>query len=60
MKTFLHVWTIPFLLGLISAIGLLAALNGDGFWDAMSWLALAIPLLVGCYFLFTSFKKAGK
>jgi hypothetical protein len=35
MKTFLHVWTIPFLLGLISAIGLLAALNGEGFWDAM-------------------------
>jgi hypothetical protein len=60
MKSFLHIWTIPFILGLISAFGLLAALNGEGFWDAMSWLALAIPLVVGSYFLYTAFKRADK
>jgi uncharacterized membrane protein len=40
----------PIVIGLVTAINLAAALLGDGAWDAISWLALAIPLLVivGC------------
>lgn len=46
--------TLPFrkiygpaiLLAVITAYGLLSALFGDGIWDELSWVALAIPLLV--------------
>lgn len=57
MKSFLHIWTIPLILGFISAIGLLSALNGEGVWDALSWAALAIPLIVGSYYLRVVFEK---
>lgn len=57
MKTFFHIWTIPISLAVISSIGLLSALNGEGIWDALSWLALAIPLIVGGYFLRIALKK---
>ncbi|RZL11237.1 MAG: hypothetical protein EOO89_20520 [Pedobacter sp.] len=57
MKTFFHIWTVPIILAIISSIGLLSALNGDSIWDALSWLALAIPLIVGGYFLWLALKK---
>ncbi|MVM31742.1 hypothetical protein GO755_16965 [Spirosoma sp. HMF4905] len=51
-----HVWALPILLGVLSSIGLLAALIGDDLWDGLSWLCLLIPLVViGWYVL-----KAGK
>lgn len=37
---------VPALLGGLSAVGLLSALLGDGIWDVLSWLTLAIPLMV--------------
>ncbi len=30
----------------VTFCGLLSALLGDGIWDAVSWCALAIPLIV--------------
>lgn len=36
----------PAVLAVISIVGLLAALLGDGAWDAMSWIALAIPVAI--------------
>jgi hypothetical protein len=36
----------PLLLGVLTAIGLASALFGDGSWDALSWIVLAIPLAV--------------
>jgi hypothetical protein len=51
MKTFLKIWLVPIILGVISAIGLLSALTGDSIWDLFSWITLGIPLLVGAYFL---------
>ena len=36
----------PLLLGALTAIGLASALFGDGGWDTLSWMALAIPLAV--------------
>ncbi|AKD57426.1 hypothetical protein SD10_23585 [Spirosoma radiotolerans] len=41
-----HVWTLPIAVGFISVIGLLAALIGDDVWDGLSWLCLAVPLVV--------------
>lgn len=43
------VFGIPFAIGLASFVGLVSALTGDGARDALSWLALAIPVgAVGC------------
>ena len=41
-----QIWGMPIVLGLLTAFGLLSALLGDGIWDALSWVALAIPVLV--------------
>lgn len=39
----MKLWGMPILLGLLSGIGLIAALLEDGLWDALSWLTLGIP-----------------
>lgn len=35
----------PLLVGVVSLVGLVSALVGDGVWDALSWLALGVPAL---------------
>lgn len=45
-RSFWHIWTIPLVLGILSLVGLLAALIGDGFMDFLTWLTLGIPLAV--------------
>ncbi|CAG8869964.1 hypothetical protein PS627_03756 [Pseudomonas fluorescens] len=37
----------PLVIGLLGALGLFAALLGDGGWDALSWFGLGIPALLG-------------
>lgn len=44
MKTRRQIWLAPVLLGLVTLVGLLAALLGDGVWDLVSVAALAIPV----------------
>ncbi len=39
------IFAIPLLLALVSIVGLVVALTGDGLRDAASWVALAIPVL---------------
>ncbi len=41
-----RIYRWPLLLAVITLCGLLSALFGDGFWDELSWFALAIPLVV--------------
>ena len=41
---FRRVWSAPALLAVLSLVGLIAALLGDGVLDAISYLLLAIPL----------------
>lgn len=43
------VWTMPVLLGLLTAVGLVAGLVADGLWDAVSWAGLGVPLLVAVW-----------
>ena len=45
-----HIWRIPTLLAVLTAIGLVSALLGDGVWDLASALALGAPVLVGGWF----------
>ena len=40
------IWEIPITLGVLSLVGLVAALVADGVGDAVSWIALAIPAVV--------------
>lgn len=37
------IFRVPLAIGLISVIGLIAALTGDGWLDVLSWLTLAVP-----------------
>ncbi|MDO9363034.1 MAG: hypothetical protein Q7T60_08925 [Sphingopyxis sp.] len=38
------IFAIPLLLAIVSIVGLVVALTGDGVRDAASWAALAIPV----------------
>jgi hypothetical protein len=40
------VYGTPLLLAVVTLIGLLAALIGDGFWDTLSWFCLGTPGIV--------------
>ena len=46
-SSFWKVFTVPLVIGLLSAAGLFAALLGDGAWDSLSWLGLGIPAVLG-------------
>lgn len=37
----------PIAIGVLSAAGLVSALVGDGPWDALSWLMLGVPVVLG-------------
>ena len=45
----------PVVIGVLSTVGLLSALLGDGIWDGLSWLALAIPVV-----LYGIFARSGR
>lgn len=47
---FMKLWGMPILLGILTLVGLLSALFGDGIWDALSAVTLGIPVLVGAWF----------
>jgi hypothetical protein len=47
MSSFRRQWLWPIMLGVVTIFGLLAALIGEsGIWWALSWLMLAVPLVV--------------
>jgi xanthosine utilization system XapX-like protein len=43
-----QIFVAPALIALASAIGLVGALVGDGVWDVVSSLCLAIPAIIFC------------
>jgi len=45
-----QVFFIPALLAVVSIFGLLSALLGDGLYDALSWLALSVPVVVALWY----------
>lgn len=49
-RTVWQVFWMPMLLALISLFGLLSALLGDGLFDALSWLALSVPIAVALWY----------
>jgi len=58
MKTRRQIWGVPVALGVITIVGLMSALLGDGVWDAVSVVALAVPVGVICWHWFGPSKAA--
>ncbi|MCC7252596.1 hypothetical protein [Hyphomicrobium sp.] len=46
-----RVFSVPFWIAVTSSIGLVTALVGDGLLDFISWVCLAIPLVVSARYL---------
>jgi hypothetical protein len=46
MNPFRRVWAAPAAIAVVSLVGLVAALLGDGLNDWVSWIGLAVPLVV--------------
>ncbi|MCO7564286.1 hypothetical protein NJI34_15705 [Pseudomonas sp. S 311-6] len=42
-----RIFAWPALIVVLGAVGLFAALLGDGGWDVLSWLGLGIPAVLG-------------
>ncbi len=40
-----RIFAMPLAIALVSLVGLVSALTGDGWRDALSWLGLAVPVL---------------
>lgn len=43
-------WGAPIVLGISTTIGLVSALVGDGWWDAVSAITLGAPVAIGLYY----------
>lgn len=41
-----EVFGVPLAIAFLSAIGLVSALLGDDVWDVLSWLTLAVPIVI--------------
>jgi len=50
IRTPSQIWAIPVLLGILTTVGLIAALLGDGVWDLVSAVTLGIPVLAGIWY----------
>jgi len=46
----IRLWGGPLAMAVLTVIGLLSALLGDGFWDSLSAVALGIPVLACAWF----------
>jgi hypothetical protein len=46
VRTARHIFAAPLVLAVITGVGLITALVGDGFWDVLSWLTLGLPIVL--------------
>ncbi|MCC8938755.1 hypothetical protein CI1B_24310 [Bradyrhizobium ivorense] len=49
-RSLAQIFAAPLVIAILSTVGLISALVGDGWWDAISWAALGLPVLL--YLLF--------
>lgn len=49
-RTLWQIFRAPLGIGVLSIIGLIAALVGDGPFDALSWLGLGIPVALTLWY----------
>jgi hypothetical protein len=56
---FVKLWGMPILLGVLTTIGLVSALLGDGIWDIVSAFALGFPVLLGAWYGLSGWRGQG-
>lgn len=49
IRTHTQIWAMPVLLAVLTVIGLVPALLGDGIWDLVSAVSLGTPVAVGAW-----------
>jgi hypothetical protein len=54
-QTHTQIWSGPIIIGVVSAIGLISALLGDGIWDAVSWVSLSAPMAITAWHVIRSY-----
>ena len=45
-RSLTQIFVAPLVIAILSTVGLISALVGDGWWDAVSWAALGLPVLL--------------
>jgi hypothetical protein len=50
-RTLRQIFALPIAIGILSTVGLIAALVGDGWWDGLSWASLSLPVLLYLFFI---------
>lgn len=56
-NAFRRLWGIPLLMGILTIIGLLSALLGDGFWDMLSWCLLGSVVVLVIFYIARAERK---
>jgi len=46
---FLALWGWPIAVAVLSAVGLVGALVGDGVWDWLGWIGLGVPVVLAAW-----------
>lgn len=46
-----QIFAAPLVIAIVSMAGLISALVGDGWWDAVSWVGLGLPVLLYLVFI---------
>lgn len=59
-KTLGEIFFLPTVIGVLSLVGLIAALVGDGLWDAVSWASLGIPVIVTVWMIWGPRSSEGR
>ena len=49
-RAFWSLWGWPLALGVLSGVGLVGGLVGDGDWDWLTWIGLGAPCAVSVWF----------
>ncbi|MCA6122464.1 hypothetical protein J6500_11260 [Bradyrhizobium sp. WSM 1704] len=50
-RSLAQIFAAPLVIAILSTVGLISALIGDGWWDAVSWGALGLPVLLYLVFV---------
>ena len=55
-----QIWAAPLTIGVVTLVGLVAALLADGFGNVVSWISLGVPVLICAKALWRPAQKNGR
>jgi len=59
-RSLTQIFLVPTILGVLSAIGLVIALIGDGIYDLIGWKTLAVPLVLAGWHMMRPDRTEGR